>query len=361
MGEKTEKATSQKLQEARKKGQVSQSQDIPKLLVMLGVMETVFALMNDSMLKLEALMSLPLRRLDRPFVQAMGEIAGTALLTIMVFFLLTVGVVILLRVLGGWLQFGPLFATEALAPKFSALNPLSKLKEMFSARQFIQLLTSLLKAIVISVVFWLLIKPRLPQLAAMSDGSLIGFWHGAAAMLKTLSHTIIGVLLVFAIADFAVQKYFFLKQNRMSHEDIKNEYKQNEGDPHTKGHRRQLAIQLANSPPKKVTPKQLEKADVLLVNPTHFAVGLYYRPDETPLPILLFKAQDKEAQELITLAHQANIPTVRYIWLTRTLFRTTAEGSYIPRETLKAVAQIYRLLRGLEDHLRGELIEFEEE
>ncbi|QKJ86333.1 type III secretion protein U [Paramixta manurensis] len=360
MGEKTEKATPQKLQEARKKGQISQSQDIPKLLVMLGVLETVFALMDDSMGKLEALMSLPLGRLDRPFTEALGEIGGAALLTLSVFFLLTVGIIILLRILGGWIQFGPLFATEALAPKFEALNPLGKFKEMFSARQFVQILNSLLKAIVLGLVFWMLIEPRLPLLASMSDGTLVDFWHGAAAILKTLAHTIIGVLLVFSVADFALQKYFYLKQNRMSHEDIKNEYKQNEGDPHTKGHRRHLARELVNSPPKKVTPQQVEKADVLLVNPTHFAVGLFYQPDETPLPVLLFKAEDADAQELIALAHKANIPVVRYIWLTRTLYRTTDEGAYIPRETLKAVAQIYRLLRSLEDRLRGELIEFEE-
>lgn len=360
MAEKTEQATPQKLQEARKKGQISQSQDVPKLLVMLGVMEIVFAMMDDSMARLQALMSLPLQRLDQPFTQSISEVGGTALVTVAVFFLLTVGVIILLRILGGWIQFGPLFATEALALKFEALNPAGKLKEMFSARQFVQLLTSLLKAVILGFVFWLLIEPRLPLLASLASGTLEGFWQSAAIILKALAHTIIGVLLIFAITDFALQKYFYLKQNRMSHDDIKNEYKQNEGDPHTKGHRRSLARQLANSPPKKAAPKQLGKADVLLVNPTHFAVGLYYQPDETPLPLVLFKAEDKDAQALIAQAHQANIPVIRYIWLTRTLYRTVEEGQFVPRETLQAVAQIYRVLRSLEHHIQGELIEFEE-
>lgn len=360
MAEKTEQATPQKLQEARKKGQISQSQDVPKLLVMLGVMETVFAMMDDSMARLKSLLTLPLQRLDQPFTQSLNEVGGAALLTVAVFFLLTVGVIILLRILGGWIQFGPLFATEALAPKFESLNPAGKLKEMFSARQFIQLLTSLLKAVVLGVVFWLLIEPRLSLLASLASGTLEGFWQAAALILKTLSHTIIGVLLVFAVADFALQKYFFLKQNRMSHEDIKNEFKQNEGDPHTKGHRQSLARQLANEPPKKNALKAVEKADVLLVNPTHFAVGLFYKPDETPLPMVLFKAEDKEAQALIAEAHKANIPVVRYIWLTRTLHRTVEEGQFVPRETLQAVAQIYRLLRSLEGELSGEPIEFEE-
>lgn len=361
MGEKTEQATPQKLQEARKKGQVSQSQDIPKLLVMLGVFEVIFALMDDSMDKLQALMSLPLQRLDRPFTQVLNEIGGAALLTLAVFFLLTLSTAVLLRILGGWIQFGPLFATEALTPKFDALNPMSKIKQMFSLRQLMQVLLNLLKAVVLAFVFWLLIEPRIPVLASLSGGTLVDFWHAAAAILKTLAHTIIGVLLVFAVTDFAVQKFFFLKQNRMSHEDIKNEYKQNEGDPHTKGHRRSLANELINSPPKKAPPPQVEKADVLLVNPTHYAVGLFYQPDETPLPMLLFKAQGEQARDLIDMAYKANIPVVRYIWLTRTLYRTTEEGGYIPRETLSAVAQIYRLLRSLEDYISDEPIEFEEE
>jgi len=104
-----------------------------------------------------------------------------------------------------------------------------------------------------------------------------------------------------------------------------------------------------------------EEADVLLVNPTHFAVGLYYRPDETPLPRLLFKACDEEARALIEEAQRKKRPVIRFIWLTRTLWRTTREGAYIPRETLNAVAHVYRLLRELEDHYLDEVIEIREE
>lgn len=360
MSEKTEQASPHKLQEARKKGQVSQSQDIPKLLIMFGVLQLIFTMMDASMDKLQALMTLPLLRLSAPFTQALGEVSGAALLTVGVFFMMTVGTVILLRIAGGWLQFGPLFAIAALAPKLEALNPLNKFKEMFSVKQFIQILNSLLKAITLSIVFWLLIKPRLPLLANLAGGTLDGFWHAGVAILETLAHTIVGVMLVFSVADFALQKYFFLKQNRMSHEDVKNEYKQMEGDPHTKGHRKHVAHEILNGPAKKVTPQEMEKADVLLVNPTHFAVGLRYDPDETPLPMLLFKAQDEEAKALIKMAHAANIPVVRYVWLTRNLYRTTEEGAYIPRDTLKAVAAIYRLLRKLEGRIKGETIEFEE-
>lgn len=361
MAEKTEKASPQKLQEARRKGQVSQSQDIPKLLIMLGVTETVFAMVDESLEKLQALIVLPLQRLDQPFDAALNDIVGSALLLVAVFFMMTLGVAVLLRIVGGWAQFGPLFATEALQLKLDALNPMGKFKQMFSGRQFVQLLVSILKAVVMAFVFYKLITPKLGEIAELSTTSLEGFIHAAVEILEKLTRTIFGVLLAFGVADYGLQKYFFLKQNRMSMEDLKNEYKQNEGDPHTKGHRKQLAQELANEAPKKrVAPADVENADVLLINPTHFAVGLYYRPDETPLPKLVFKTEDEEVREVIKMAHDAKIPVIRYIWLTRTLYRTTREGAYIPRETLKAVAQIYRLLRELEEQVSDQIIEYEE-
>ena len=275
--------------------------------------------------------------------------------------MLTVGAVIVLRLIAGWVQFGPLFSPKAAAPKFSVLNPLTKFKEMFSAKAFLQILISLLKAITLAAIFWFCVHPRLPQLVAMAGGSLDAFWRSAAELLKTLAHTVMGVLLVFAITDFAIQKYFYLKQNRMSHEDIKNEHKQMEGDPHAKGHRKQVAHEILNGPVTQVTAEQMAEADVLMINPTHFAVGLFYRPDETPLPRVLFKAQDEDVKALIALAHDAKIPVVRYIWLTRTLHRTTAAGAYIPRDTIKSVAAIYRLLRKLEAHSYDRPIEFDDE
>ncbi|RWR00989.1 type III secretion system protein [[Pantoea] beijingensis] len=361
MAEKTEKASPQKLQQARRKGQVTQSQDIPKLLIMLGVTETVFAMADDSLDKLQALLLLPTQRLTQPFDAAANDILGSALLLVVVFFMMTLGVAVLMRIIGGWAQFGPLFATEALQLKLDALNPMGKFKQMFSGRQLIQLLVSILKAVVMSFVFYKLLAPKLGDIAILATTSLEGFIHAALQILEKLSRTIFGVLLVFGIADYGIQKYFFLKQNRMSMEDVKNEYKQSEGDPHTKGHRKQLARELANEAPKKrLGPADIENADVLMINPTHFAVGLYYRPDETPLPKLLFKAEEEEVREVIKMAHDAKIPVIRYIWLTRTLHRTTKEGAYIPRETLKAVAQIYRLLRELEEQVGGQIIEYKE-
>ncbi|NIG12940.1 EscU/YscU/HrcU family type III secretion system export apparatus switch protein [Pantoea sp. Al-1710] len=360
-GEKTEQATDHKLSENRKKGQVSQSQDVSKLLVMLGVMEVVFAMLDDTIEKLKALMVLPTLRLNVPFEQAVNDVAGQAFLIGSVLTLLTAGTVIIVRPLAGWIQIGPLFAPEAAAPKFDALNPLPKIKQMFAVKQWLQIFISIFKAVVLSGVFMLLLRSHLQEITELSSGNLEGFMKAGVELLKIMTHTSIGVLLVFSVADFAIQKYFYLKQNRMSHEDIKQEYKQLEGDPHAKSHRKQVSHEILNGPVRRIAAKRVEEADVVMVNPTHFAVGLFYNPDETALPKVLFKAQDDEAKEVIAMAHAANKPVVRYIWLTRNLYRTTEEGEFIPRETIKSVAAIYRLIRSIEELQPGMSIEFQED
>ncbi|NDL63380.1 type III secretion system export apparatus subunit SctU [Acerihabitans arboris] len=360
MAEKTENATPQKLRESRRKGQVGQSQDIPKLFICVGLLETLFATAVNGMQRLEAMMILPLQRLGDPFEHAAREVALNAALALLYFCGTACALILVLRILGGWVQFGPLFATEALTPKFDALNPVAHLKNMFSARQLTQLLGSLLKAAAVSVVIYLAVKPDLAALARLAFGSLDDFWLEFLALFTRLSRLTLGVLLVLSAIDFGVQKYFFLKQQRMSHEDIRNEYKQNEGDPHMKGHRRQMAQNILNEQPKSARPINLQEADVLLVNPTHYAVGLYYRPGDTPLPRVVFKTDGYRARELIDRAQRIPMPVIRFIWLTRTLYRTVDEGQYIPRETLKAVAQVYRVLRELEEQQLDAIIEIDE-
>ncbi|MSE18551.1 EscU/YscU/HrcU family type III secretion system export apparatus switch protein, partial [Pantoea agglomerans] len=187
MSEKTEDATPQKLRESRKKGQVSQSQDIPKLLISIGILETLFAMVDTGMQRLQAMMLLPLTRLRDPFDHAMEEVISDSVTVMLVLVGIACAIAMLLRVVGGWVQFGPLFSTEALAPKPDALNPFNHLKNMFSARQFTQLLTSIFKAVVIGLVVWQAIMPDLGGLAQLALGDLNGFWQGVMALFMKVS------------------------------------------------------------------------------------------------------------------------------------------------------------------------------
>ncbi|WP_367144239.1 type III secretion system export apparatus subunit SctU [Pantoea stewartii] len=358
MSEKTEKPTEKKLQDARRKGQVPQSQDVPKLLICAGVVETVLALDDVGMQKLQALMMLPLARLNQPFEQALNEVAGSALLLVTTFFGITVTVAALLRIIGGWIQYGLLFAPETLKPDFSRLNPMNQFKQMFSVKKLTDMLNNILKAAAICTIFYLVLNPDLDALSRLAYGDLNSFWPAVEVMLTRVSRQTLLTLLILTLLDFGLQKYFFLKQQRMSHQDIRDEYKQSEGDPHMKGHRHAVAKELLNAPAPPVKREPLENADLLLVNPTHYAVALYYRPALTPLPRIVCKGEDDEAKTLIARAQKANIPVIRFVWLARTLYQSE-EGQLIPRHTLQAVAKVYRVLRELDDQVIEEVIELE--
>ncbi|MBJ7220906.1 MULTISPECIES: type III secretion system export apparatus subunit SctU [unclassified Brenneria] len=359
MSEKTEKPTDKKLKDARRKGEVGQSQDVPKLLICVGLIECVMALADTTLGKLQSLIQLPLRRLDAPFAQAAKEIFHDAAILAGTLCLLGAAIAVLLRIVGGWIQYGPLFAPEALKFDLNRLNPVNQFKQMFSMRKLTEMLTNILKAAVIGTVFYKVVVPELEALVELAYGDLNGFWQGVKALLTRIARTTLTALLVLSVMDFGLQKYFFLKQQRMSHQDLRNEHKDSEGDPHMKGHRKSMANELLNQPAAPRPKGRVEDADMLLVNPTHYAVALYYRPGKTPLPRILCKGEDQQAQQLIARAKEADIPVIRFIWLTRTLYRRTPEGHYIPRETLQAVAQVYRVLRQLEDAQKKEIIEME--
>lgn len=350
MSEKTEKPTPKKLQDARKKGEVGQSQDVPKLLISVALLEMILALTDNGMSKLQALMQLPLSRLSDSFVHAANEVFSEALSLLGTFCLLTISVALLMRIVGGWIQYGPLFAVEALKIDFNRLNPVNQIKQMFTMRKLTDILTTILKATTIGLVFWLVVIPQLEWLVELAYGDLTAFWKGVESVLKSVARTTLSSLLALAILDFGLQKYYFLKQQRMSHEDIRNEFKNSEGDPHMKGHRKSVAQEILNEPASPRAKPNIEDADLLLVNPTHYAVALFYRPGKTPLPRILLKGEDEQAKALIARAQHANVPVIRFIWLARTLYRVP-EGHYIPRHTLQSVAQVYRVLRQLDNDL----------
>lgn len=355
MSEKTEKATPKRVRDARERGQVAQSQDLPKLLIVVVVSEIALGMADNSMDKLQALIRLSITRMDQPFLHTAAEVASQGIWLVASLATLSVGVAMLMRVLASWLQFGPLFAPQALKPKWDKLNPFSHLKQMFNAQSLITSLSGLVKALLITSVMWLTIEPTLEILINLVHSDLVTFWQSLATLLQHILRITCTLLLVMALADFAIQKYFHAKQLRMSHEEVDRERKNNDGNPEIKGHRRKLAHELLNKPPS-AGPKPVKDADVVIVNPTHYAVALYYKPGTTPLPRIHCKQLDEGALALIEQAKRDRVAVVQCIWLARTLYRVP-EGRFIPRDTLQAVAQIYSVIRQLDDDAKGEVIQ----
>ncbi len=353
-GEKKHPASAKKLKDQRKKGQVAQSQDIGKLLVLTALSEIALFTAESSMQRFQQLMVLPMSNMGQPFIRALEAVLTDALIVFFSFALMMAGVAIGVKLISGWLQFGFLFAPESLKLDFKRLNPLSKIKEMFTAKSLMTLLMGLVKAILLTVVLYVVIGPSLNALINLATSDLQSYIVALIVLFRHLLHVCLGVLLVLALIDMTLQKHFFAKSMRMTQVEVVKEYKDMEGDPHVKGQRRSLAMQLAQEEPKVKLPK-LEESDMLVVNPTHFAVALYYRAGKTPLPLLVDKGTDADARELIDRAKAADVPVIQCVWLARTLYERKL-GANIPRETLQAVATIYRILRELDDEAKQETL-----
>lgn len=313
---------------------------------------------ETSLQRFQQMMVLPMSRFNQPFARALEEVLVDGLVMFFSFSLLMVGVVIATKLISSWMQFGLLFAPETLQLDFNRLNPVSQVKQMFSAQSVMNLLMSITKAFLIGLIVYLVVWPSLGVLINLANSDLQSYLLALIALFRHLLHACLGLLLVLALIDLSLQKHFFAKRMRMTQVEVVKEYKDMEGDPHVKGQRRALAHQLAQEEPKVKLPK-LEEADMLVVNPTHFAVALYYRPGKTPLPLLISKGTDAEARALIVRAKAADVPVIQCVWLARMLY-TKQLGASIPRETLQAVALIYRTLRELDDEAKRETLELPE-
>ncbi len=357
-GEKKHPASAKKLRDQRKKGQVAQSQDVAKLLALAAISEIALFTAETSLQRFQQMMMLPISRVGQPFARALEEVLVDGLVVFFSFSLLMAGVAIATKLISSWMQFGLLFAPETLKLDFNRLNPLNQFKQFFSAQSLMNLLMSVAKAFLLGLIVYVVVWPSLGALINLANSDLQSYLLALIALFRYLLHACLGLLLVLALIDLTLQKHFFAKRMRMTQVEVVKEYKDMEGDPHVKGQRRALAQQLAQEEPKVKLPK-LEESDMLVVNPTHFAVALYYRPGNTPLPILVSKGTDADARQLIARAKAAKVPVIQCVWLARTLY-TRKLGAGIPRETLQAVALIYRTLRELDDEAKRETLELPE-
>ncbi len=259
-GEKKHPASAKKLRDQRKKGQVAQSQDVGKLLALAAISEIALFTAETSMQRFQQMMVLPMSRVGQPFARSLEEVLVDGLTVFFSFSLLMATLAIATKLISSWMQFGLLFAPETLKLDFNRLNPLSQIKQMFSAQSVINLLMSIAKAFLLGMIVYVVVWPSVGTLINLANSDLQSYILALIALFRYLLHACLGLLLVLALIDMTMQKYFFAKRMRMTQVEVVKEYKDMEGDPHVKGQRRQLAQQLAQEEPKVKLPK-LEEAD----------------------------------------------------------------------------------------------------
>jgi len=350
-GDKTEHPTPKRLADARKKGDVPKSKDVTATVVLfvwlivlmfgagyagreiIGLFDGGFDLIG---------------RRDMPFavaVREMGRAAITAGLGITAVALIPAAVT---GVVVEFLQTGGIVTAEKLKPGLDKMNPVEGIKKMFSLDNLIELLKTLAKALLIAGVLWVVLRGSLPAIIQEVGPNLVpvGQTDGAPAAAAVLSFTeglvrsallwTFGVFLLVAVLDMAWTRHSWIKKLRMSMRDIRQEHKDNEGDPLIKNNRRQMHREWAEQN----AVGAARTAGVLVVNPTHIAIALQYDAETCPVPVMAAKGEGPLAKAMREAAEAEGVPIIRHVPVARGLYENGTVDDVIPRDMFDAIAQI---------------------
>jgi flagellar biosynthetic protein FlhB len=336
-GDKTEKPSAQKLKKARDEGQVARSRDLATavgILISLKVFMLMLPGYLDDMRHLFRLVFVPLGEAGA-MENALSTVFSAALL-LLVHMVLPLLAVPLAIIIAGAIPGGIVASGKNLAPKFSRLNPLTNLGNLFKQKHWVGFLTSAAKAIVLGIVLW-----------HVSNGSIKGYIElqrmpldvaigaGGTLVFDALM-ALVAVFVIFALIDVPVQSFLFMRNQRMSKQDLKEEHKSSEGRPEIKQRIRQLQNQLAQRSVRKSVPT----ADVVIVNPEHYAVALKYDVDRAEAPFVVAKGVDEMALFIRRVAVEHGLEVVELPPLARAIYHTSQVQQQIPAPLYQAVSQV---------------------
>ena len=343
-GEKTEEPTAKKKEDTRKDGKVAKSKELSSgvelialfliLKFWVGNMGTQFMSLFDRIYEKfpEYTTYWEGSIVRRDYHILFKAIYLDVLKILLPFFAIGIAISIIVNMM----QFKFKVSTKPLKPKFNKLNPVSGMKRLFSAEKLMELLKSVLKVILISDLVYSTIKDDWVYLFKLYEMPLNQAIELIGSIVINLGLKISLFFLVIAFADLAYQKYKFNKDIKMTKQEVKDEYKNAEGDPQIKGKIRQKMREVSQ----RRMMQDLKQADVVITNPTHFAVAIKYAPEEHAAPIVVAKGADYLAQKIKAAARENNIEIVENKPLARMLFANVEVGQEVPPELYQAVAEV---------------------
>jgi flagellar biosynthetic protein FlhB len=347
----SEQASPFRLEEYRKKGQVAQSKELVALAVALAAGLVLFATASSMAQEILHFMK---EVFSQDLVIKPGEnmnaLAGQRLLqTIKV--IATIGLPIclvgfVLGVGGHLSQIGFLFTADPLTPDFGKINPLSGLTRLFSTKNLIESARVVIKGVILVFVAYSILRTaieRSPQLIFKHPAAIFDVLGDAG---RTLFLSLCGVLIVFAVVDFVLQKREYAKQVRVTRQEAKQESKEQEGDPLIKARIRSVQRDMA----RKRMMQAVKKADVIITNPTHIAIALQYDKDKMVAPKVVAKGADFLAQRIKKVAAENGVVTVENVPLARALFKSVKVGHVIPKNLFQAVAEVLAYVYKLKNY-----------
>jgi len=345
-GEKTEKATPKKREDERKKGRVAKSQDVNTALLLLFCFILLAVLgsnMKNNMLDLYAHTFIEYIHWDINIETTM-EIVYEVIIHFAKIVLPIMLIAVIIAIAANMLQVGILFTTEPLKFDLKKIDPIQGAKRIFSIRAIVELLKSLFKIVFIGTITFSIIwifKDDMMMLAFKNVDSAIGFF-GKMTIMMGIASTI--ALIFLAVLDYMYQKYDFEKNIRMSKQDIKDEHKNIEGDPLIKSKLKEKQRQIAM----RRMMAEVPKADVVITNPTHYAVAIKYDETFASAPYVIAKGTDEVALKIKDIAKNSNVMTVENKPLARSLYDEVEINEMIPEQFYQAVAEILAFVYQME-------------
>ena len=338
-GSKTEKATPKKRRDERKKGNVFMSRDAVAVVSLLGTFGTLWILTNTFARQMAGFMKLCIDTVGGD-VREMGLLTNEFGVKGMAVLGRTVGLVgaaaILCAVAATFAQTRFLVSGESIKPKFSRLNPIEGFKRLFSLKSMVETLKGVLKITILLIIIYMSIRGMFLE---SSRYLYIDLTTACAHLVEVAIKMVVRITIAFvalAALDFLYQWWEYERQMKMSKQEVKEEYKQMEGDPQVKGKIKELQRRRAQSR----MMQQVPGADVVIRNPTHFAVALRYKPEQDNAPIVLAKGQDSIAMRIVQIAEENKIAVIENVPLARALYAQTDLNMEIPPELYNAVAEV---------------------
>lgn len=342
--EKTEEATPRRLREARKKGQVAKSRDLNTVIILIVAFALIavmipyfYRLMNEILVSSFQFVSYANIEEDS-LLKFLRESFITYLKAVFPYMLVVVGISLAV----GFLQIGPIFSAEPIKPQWKRLNIVENVKNMFKMTTLVELIKNIIKVVLIFYLAYYVIKNNLVQILLTVSSDLTQSTQVAGSVITSFMLRVFVVFIIVAILDVMVQRWHYKKQLRMTKEEVKREYKQDEGDPIIKSVRKQLHQELAMSD----TRQAVSVSDAVITNPTHVAVAVKYDDKEMMAPQIMAKGQRWFAEKIKEFAKETGTPIIENPPLAWALVDLDV-GDEVPEELYQTVAEVlvyvYRL------------------
>lgn len=338
MSDKTEEPTPKKKKDARKQGNIAKSAEVNKAMTFIAILVVIYMMSGSIISELQGFI---VNILSGDFSMTMNDNTIKILMfKVMMSFMkivLPISLIIMVfGILGSLIQTGLFFSMESLKPKFSKLNPLTGLKNMFSMKAIVNLIKSMVVICIMIYLGYSFMSKNFEGIIKSGDIYLPYLFNIVLDLIKSILTSITLAVAVVAVLDYGYEKFSHKKGLKMTKQEVKEEYKQMEGDPHIKGKIKQKQRQMANQRMMQAVPS----STVILTNPTHISIAIRYEQGKDTTPIVVAKGVDEVAFRIREIAKSHDIPIIENVPLARLIYKEVDIDQEIPEEMYKAVAEV---------------------